>query len=694
MKPRLLLLISIFMIINACLAGVPKVLMIKRQLASNDGSVINGDTTIAICIYDVGCSGDDCPDACTGNPIVCDTQVVTVSGGYFYFKLDLSSVDDSYLSDTLYLMVSVKNGGSYEDLCPRETLYATHACALSSHIADKSYNSDSLGGHPPDYYLDNTIDTFIAYWDSIRNIPEGFADGVDNEGVKGEGKIYLVAYWENESTLTYDNSLYWDAVNNRLKIGPMEGVIPSGMLHIDGNGATGVDEIYIENPGDNIFINFIADGDKEAGIKFSGSFTLARLASTHDLRLLRIYNSTYEPSLYIKNSNGYVGIGTDTPSAKFDVNGAAEINGQLDMTSHKIINLTDPTNSQDAATKAYVDAQASNDDLSDNVLNDLSDVNVTPSDGQVLKYNSSSGKWEAAVDDTGHYEPKDTFIAYWDSIRNIPNDIADGDNFDTLKASWSYIKDIPSGFADGVDDTGHFEPKDTFIAYWDSIRNIPNDIADGDDIDTIKADWNNIKNMPSDFADGVDDTGKTIGIKDTMIAYWDSLRNVPSDLANGDDVDTFIAHWDSVRGKPQLYWINLYIKLDGDTIIDTVYNQDTVKSKAVDSLNYRVVIANHLHGGSNHWKVESIVASTTIDVSTTVYLCDASDEAITLTLTEPSENKDRLLVIKKLDNSANKVTIDAGSSTIDGSQTYNLNSQHQSIILICDGTKWWIIADK
>ena len=640
MKPRLLLLISILMVINTCLAGVPKVLMIKRQLASSDGSVINGDTTIAICVYDVGCSGDDCPDACTGSPIVCDTQVVTVSGGYFYFKLDLSSVDDSYLSDTLYLMVSVKNGGSYEDLCPRETLYATHTYALSSHIADKSYNSDSLGGHPPSYYLDNTIDTFIAQWDSIRNMPAGFADGVDNEGISGNGANDKIAFWNNESTLTYDNNLHWDNTNKRLGIGTSS---PNALLHVHGDGSV-VEEIYIENLGDNVFITPTSDNDKQSGFKLLGEgatgWIINRQPSTHDLRFYS-YGVSGAP-LYLKYSTGYIGINTISPSAQLDVNGTAEINGQLDMTSHKIINLADPTNSQDAATKAYVDAQASNDDLSDNVLDDLSDVNANPSDGQVLKYNSSSGKWEAAVDDTGHYEPKDTFIAYWDSIRNIPNDI-----------------------------------------------------ADGDDIDTIKADWNNIKNMPSGFADGVDDNGKTIGTKDTMIAYWDSLRNVPSSLSDGDDIDTFVAQWDSIRGKPQIFWLNIYYKANGDSVIDTVFNQDTVKSREIDSFDVKYIYAKHLHGGSVHWKFKAVSSSITIDDSTTVYICDASGGALTLTLTEPSENSNRLLIVKKKDDSSNKVTIDAGAgNTIDGSQTYDLTLQYQSVILICDGSQWWIIADK
>ena len=153
---------------------------------------------------------------------------------------------------------------------------------------------------------------------------------------------------------------------------------------------------------------------------------------------------------------------------------------------------------------------------------------------------------------------QDTMIAHWDSLRNIPIDIADGDDFepntvDTFIAHWDSVRNMPPDFADGVDDIGQ---RDTMIAHWDSLRNIPADIADGDDfepntIDTNIAHWGDIRDIPVDIVDGDDFEPNTV---DTFIAHWDSIRNVPPDFADGvDDIgqqDTMIAHWDSIRGVP------------------------------------------------------------------------------------------------------------------------------------------------
>ncbi len=74
--------------------------------------------------------------------------------------------------------------------------------------------------------------------------------------------------------------------------------------------------------------------------------------------------------------------------------------------------------------------------------------------------------------------------------------------------------------------------RDTMIAHWDSIRGIPEDIADGDD-GLTEVDWDtDIVNIPPGFDDDIDDV---IATRDTMIAHWDSLRNIPEGFADGID---------------------------------------------------------------------------------------------------------------------------------------------------------------
>ena len=99
---------------------------------------------------------------------------------------------------------------------------------------------------------------------------------------------------------------------------------------------------------------------------------------------------------------------SDDPS--FDVSAgeialALQIEGDTDWQANKLTNLADPTLAQDAATKAYVDAQLA----LQNELGEITDVTITsPADNEVLAYDNGSGEWinqthaEAGISSVGH----------------------------------------------------------------------------------------------------------------------------------------------------------------------------------------------------------------------------------------------------------------------------------------------------
>jgi hypothetical protein len=74
-------------------------------------------------------------------------------------------------------------------------------------------------------------------------------------------------------------------------------------------------------------------------------------------------------------------------------------------------------------------------------------------------------------------------------------------------------------------------------------------------------------------------------------------------------------------------------------------------------------------------------------------LVDATSGNLTVTLPLAADASDRRYTVKKIDVSANTVTIDGdGAETIDGSATQVLTTQYARITVQCDGSAWWILS--
>jgi hypothetical protein len=75
-----------------------------------------------------------------------------------------------------------------------------------------------------------------------------------------------------------------------------------------------------------------------------------------------------------------------------------------------------------------------------------------------------------------------------------------------------------------------------------------------------------------------------------------------------------------------------------------------------------------------------------------VILCDASGAAFDVDLPTVSGNSGKVLHIKKIDATANAITIDPfGAQTIDGQASIQLTAQYETVMLVSDGTEWWVI---
>jgi hypothetical protein len=98
---------------------------------------------------------------------------------------------------------------------------------------------------------------------------------------------------------------------------------------------------------------------------------------------------------------------------------------------------------------------------------------------------------------------------------------------------------------------------------------------------------------------------------------------------------------------------------------------------------------------ANAIQVRSISSATTLGTSDhgKVIECDASSGAFTVTLPAVGSNTGMTVVVKKTDSSTNAVTVDGNSTEkIDGSTTYALNTQYESVMVRSDGTEWWVVT--
>jgi len=185
---------------------------------------------------------------------------------------------------------------------------------ILNQLGSPSINSNTLANRPSPGQVGRlfvSIDTFEIYrdngtgWDLIG--------GPGSSTVVGSGSAGQVTYWDGANSITGNNNLFWDSVNERLGVGT---TTPGHKVEINGTG-----ELLCLHGGSDVYIQFHGNGADQYRIGFTDN--------SNDYRRFSIYDITGSKEvLTIDKQSRYVGINyqysslSDQPAYTLDVEGS------------------------------------------------------------------------------------------------------------------------------------------------------------------------------------------------------------------------------------------------------------------------------------------------------------------------------------------------------------------------------------
>lgn len=109
------------------------------------------------------------------------------------------------------------------------------------------------------------------------------------------------------------------------------------------------------------------------------------------------------------------------------------------------------------------------------------------------------------------------------------------------------------------------------------------------------------------------------------------------------------------------------------------------------ALNTVLTAASAIDNRKITYSTAQVTASRVVTLADYHLFCNASAGAIVLTLPAASTCQGQEFVVKKIDSSANPVTLTTATNNIDGTATKVLSTQYSSYTVVSDGTTWWVV---
>ena len=125
----------------------------------------------------------------------------------------------------------------------------------------------------------------------------------------------------------------------------------------------------------------------------------------------------------------------------------------------------------------------------------------------------------------------------------------------------------------------------------------------------------------------------------------------------------------------------------------TVYNKRSLPDQPEemkDFLGRELNVIDRAIKSATLTPTRAVAADFTVTLDDEVVVVDATAGALTITLPNVRRAWGRKFFVKKVDASANVVTV-GSASLIDGATTFPLNVQYESVTVLSNGTTWWVL---